>query len=543
MLRRFKGLPLEKQMFLSFSCASALLLFLTLCLTLSLDIRRQRQSLDAEITSVAGYIAGMEQVSAMLDSGYPDPEVTRQLDLIHQNFPEIDTIAVYNAGGLRFYHTSRRESGDTFVSGEETPALAGADPYITTGYGERGSQRRAFHTIRNARGEVSGFAAVAISSSDILRRVCSLSLVFLAILGAALLTALLLSQGIVRLLRDSLGGRQPHELLELYLRQDNVLNALGDALVATGPDGTVVFANREAERLFDLGEGELLGRSFPAVFPETSCIQTARTGEEVRNRPALVRGRQVLCSQVPLRGDGQVHRVLNIFLDRTETLRLSDELSGTREMLDTMRFFNHEFMNKLHIILGYLQTGQTREAMDFIMNSSLVSGQAIRETANCVRVSKLCALIIGKMTRAAELGILLSVSKDSVCREEDLLLPVEDCVTIVGNLLENAIEELSRGEAETREITLSLYCRPDCNIITCADTGGGVLPELLPRIWEKGVSSKGEGRGFGLPLVRRLTERNGGEIQLDTEPGEGTLFTVTFTRAGEEGAVCSRPSS
>ncbi len=187
-------------------------------------------------------------------------------------------------------------------------------------------------------------------------------------------------------------------------------------------------------------------------------------------------------------------------------------------------------MNKLHIILGYLQTGESQKAVQFIMNTSLVTSQSIRETADCIRVSHLCALIIGKMMHAAELGILLTVTHDSFCREEDLLLSPEDYATILGNLLENAIDELSRSHSEVREIKLSMYCRPDCNLVVCEDTGGGIAPDILPHIWDKGFSSKGEGRGFGLYLISRLVDEHGGCIELETEPGVGTCFTLTFTR-------------
>ena len=199
-------------------------------------------------------------------------------------------------------------------------------------------------------------------------------------------------------------------------------------------------------------------------------------------------------------------------------------------MLDTLRAFNHEFLNKLHVILGYLQTGQTEEAIKFIINSNLVSSQSIRQTADCIRVSKICALVIGKMMHAAELGILLTVSPDSRCLEKDLLLPMEDYITIIGNLLENAIEELSNGEHEIKEITLGLYCDPDCNIITCEDTGDGVPEDIRARIFERGFSSKGPGRGLGLAMVRDITLRHGGTIDLDTEPHTGTCFTLTFTK-------------
>lgn len=530
MIRKFKQFPLEKQLFFSFFTTSALLLLITLCLTLSYDLTRHFQSLDSIISSTAGYIASQDNVVQMLERGYPDGQVTRQLDLLHQSYPELDVIAVYDREGLRFYHTSRQETGETFMSGEEEPILAGADPYITTGHGTHGSQRKAFHAIRSSDGEILGFVTVAIFSSDIFQRSLSLILAFALILCAALLTAFLLSRGLVALLKGSLRGHRPDELLDLYLRQDDLLNSIEEGLIATDPAGKVIFTNEPGRRLFQQEEDALLGKPLTQFFPESQCVCVAQDGRALHNRSLVIGERQVLASELPIRGENGYRGVLNIFQDKTEMRKLSDELSGTRYMLDTLRFFNHEFMNKLHVILGYLQTGQTQAAIQFIMNSSLVSSQSIRETADCIRAPHLCALIIGKMMHAAELGILLTVSQDSYCREEDLLLPADDCSTILGNLLENAIEELSRGQFEVKEIKLSLYCRPDCNLILCQDTGGGIDPQWLPHIWEKGRSSKGEGRGLGLYLVDQLVRQNHGTIQVDTEPGEGTCFTLTFTR-------------
>lgn len=109
----------------------------------------------------------------------------------------------------------------------------------------------------------------------------------------------------------------------------------------------------------------------------------------------------------------------------------------------------------------------------------------------------------------------------------------DSVITIIGNLLENAIEELNssvNSNQELKEITLGIYCRPDCNIITCEDTGNGIPQELLNHIFDKGISSKGENRGTGLYLIKQITEDYQGEISIDTEMGEGTCFTLTFTR-------------
>ena len=134
---------------------------------------------------------------------------------------------------------------------------------------------------------------------------------------------------------------------------------------------------------------------------------------------------------------------------------------------------------------------------------------------------------------AAELGIRLSLTHDSSCIESELILPQDAFITIIGNLLENAIEELNscqNRDNELKEITLGIYCRPDCNIITCEDTGGGINRELLEHIFEKGISSKGETRGTGLYLLRQIAEEYNGDIAIDTEKGEGSCFTLTFTR-------------
>ena len=329
------------------------------------------------------------------------------------------------------------------------------------------------------------------------------------------------------------------------------MNMIDEGLAATDLDGRILFANQKVSTILGrpANEPPLTHLTIQELFPQTAFDQVIKTGESVTHESISFAGRQLIVKEVPIHGRGKQARrgVLIVLFDRTDLLRLSDELSGAHNMLDTLRAFNHEFLNKLHIILGYLQTGEIQQAMNFITNSSLVSSQSVRETANCIRVPKICALVIGKMMHAAELGIRLQVSTDSTCRDHDLLIPVEGFVTILGNLMENAIEELSHDHTASpdvihasespREIHIGIYCRPDVNIITCEDTGRGIQPELLNHIFEKGVSSKGENRGTGLFLVHELMEEYGGTIDIDTEPGEGTCFTLTFTRKETESNV------
>lgn len=529
MFSRFKIMSLEKQLFFSFLSISALLLTASLGISLSFTVNRRRQEIDKNISNIASYIASMDQVVEMLTIGYPLDQATRELDSLSETFSDINVIVIYDTSGLRFYHTSRQESGESLVGGEEKAILAGSPPYITTGIGTHGPQRRAFHAVTAKDGTIIGFVMASVFTTYITDQARALIPAFLLIMIAMLAVSVLLAHGIVRILRSSLMGHHPQELLELYLRQDTVLNAMAEGIIASDKEGAVIFANQAARALFP-PDTAITGAPLAALFPMTDAASVLKDGASFSAKSFQLGDHSLLCSELPIGSPPDIQGVLTILNDRSEVEKLSDELSGARSMLDTLRAFNHEFLNKLHVILGYLQTGQTDQAITFITNSNLVSSQSIRQTADCLRVSRICALVIGKMMHAAELGILLSVSPDSRCMNGDLLLPLEDYVTIIGNLLENAIEELAASGKEIREIVLGVHLNPDCTIITCEDTGRGIPRELLPVVYDLGVSSKGENRGTGLFLIRQIVETNHGEITIDTEEGEGTCFTLTFIR-------------
>ena len=108
MLPKFKKLSLEKQLFLSFFSVSACLLVLSLGISLFYNVNRRKAEIDSLISGVAAYAASMDQVIHMLDSGYPDRETAAALDGLHENFPDLNVIAIYDRNLLRFYHTTRR---------------------------------------------------------------------------------------------------------------------------------------------------------------------------------------------------------------------------------------------------------------------------------------------------------------------------------------------------------------------------------------------------------------------------------------------------
>lgn len=519
----------ERRLYITMIELAAVILLCSLGVTMALDISRERRDLDSRIRNTAAYIASLDRVKTMLKTGYPDAELSKNLEALAENSDGVDAILIADTNGLRFYHTSRLTAGDTYVDGDEREVLAGGEPYITTVYGTRGLQRCAFHGVADAEGNALGFVMSSVAVSRISAQRGRILVVYISLFVLMLLLSAVLAETFLRFQQNALMGHQPGELLNLYIRQDEIINSISEGLISADRNGSILFSNYEARKIIAGNDALLTGMRLKDVFPETRFDEVI-SGVGALNRVCVIGNRTVVVNEVPIRARGKAPRgMLVIFQDRTEALRLSDELSGARAVMDTLRAFNHEFLNKLHIILGYLQTGEIERARRFIINSSLVSSQAVRDAADAIRVSEICALLIGKMMHAAEEGIRLILLPGSEMLERDLAIPASEYVTVIGNLLENAIEELSEGNCEVREISLGIYCRPGVNIISCEDTGRGIPEELREHIFEKGVSAKGENHGTGLYLVKQIAERHQGELLVETEAGEGSCFTLTFT--------------
>lgn len=521
---------MEHRLYLTMTVLVTVILLCSLGFTLAMDIARERKALDRKITDAATYVAELRGVHDMLEAGYPDPGVTEQLEAITEFVSGIDSILIADRNGLRFYQTSRHMAGDMYVDGDETRILTGSAPYITTVQGTDGPLHCAFHAIRNAEGVTEGFVMVSVAVSKITGQSQQIMLVYVAMFLAMLLLSILLTGAFFRFQRTMLLGHEPVELLSLYVKQDEVINSLAEGIVSVGQNGKILYANKPAELLLAGQSGALVGKSLKEVFPDTHFEQILEDGTAVMNQVYVNGDQTLLINEVPVTERGeQPGGVLLILQDRTEALRLSDELSGARNMMDTLRAFNHEFLNKLHIILGYLQTGEIDKAKEFIINSNLVSSQSVRDTANALRVSEVCALVIGKMMHAAESGIRLSLEPGSSLMERDLLMEPGEYVTVIGNLLENAIEELKESGEKNGEIHLGVFAKPGVNVISCEDSGRGIDPAMLDRIFIRGVSTKGKNHGTGLYLVKQVADKYGGEVSVETEPGEGSCFTITLT--------------
>ena len=225
-------------------------------------------------------------------------------------------------------------------------------------------------------------------------------------------------------------------------------------------------------------------------------------------------------------------RQVLILADKSEVRRYAEELVGTRHMINTLRANTHEFLNKLQVISGLLQMGRVEDAQGYIGDISAVHEHITGPVMKLIRNTSVAALILGKSSNMREQNVSLVLMNNSTLPEHSRYLSTDDLVTVVGNLLENAIEATAVIPAnDLRAVALQITEDEKGLLIMVSDTGEGISPENLPHIFERGFSTKAAtGRGVGMRNIQEIVESHDAAIDVDTEPGSGTTFTLIFSR-------------
>ena len=212
-------------------------------------------------------------------------------------------------------------------------------------------------------------------------------------------------------------------------------------------------------------------------------------------------------------------------------VNFTEDFEGTKFLVDSMRANNHDFTNKLHVILGLIQIGEYEKAENYIENISIIQRETVSAIMKAIDNPSFSALLIGNICRASECNVKFVLKEGSVFKTDDINIPSEALVTITGNLIDNALDAMNMNVANTNSnkiLTFGVYTKPRKILIIVQDTGPGIPLEMQQKIFENGFSAKGKGRGVGLYHTKQLLESLGGKINLESQPGNGTCFTVTL---------------
>jgi len=326
------------------------------------------------------------------------------------------------------------------------------------------------------------------------------------------------------------------------------------------PDG-VIFQVGKSTR----SREDLLGR-FRAVMLAAfvSVILIGVTGAALITRPALQPIRDLIDAvrrimatgrieaRVPARASGdaldELSTLFNRMLDRIESL-----IAGMRGSLDNVAHDLRTPMMRLRSIAeSALQSSDPAVQQEALADCLEESDRVAAMLTTLMDISE---AETGTMKLAREQVDLAQLLRETLELYGDLAEEKRQSLTasaspglsleadhnrlrqVMANLVDNAIKYTPAGGS----IAMEGRAENGDVVLEVRDTGAGIAPADLPRVWERlyrGDASRSErGLGLGLSLVRAIVEAHGGRASVTSEPGKGSTFRLTFPRRERSGAV------
>ncbi|MEI4271549.1 sensor histidine kinase [Klenkia sp. LSe6-5] len=422
-------------------------------------------------------------------------------------------ITVLAPDRTRFTHPDPAQIGRPFV-GNIARALAG-ETFTETYTGTLGPSVRAVAPVfaTGSSTDVVALVSVGITVSaighDVTAALPGVLGVAAAVLGVGALGSWLVSR---RLRRQThgLGAAPLARMLEYY---DAVLHAVREGLLLLDGDRTVQLVNDEARRLLDL-HGDVTGRHVTELGLDPELTATLAQQQLAVDEVHVSGSRVLVVNQAPATSSGRSVGAVVTLRDHTDLQALTGELDSVRAFAESLRSQAHEAANRLHTTVSLVELGRTEEAVEFATSELAVAQRLTDRVVEAVEEPVLAALLLGKAAAAHERGVALEIDPGTSVGVTGI--PGGDLVTIVGNLLDNAIDAALAGDPP-REVQLALWQADGRLELRVEDTGPGV--EDPEQAFRRGWTTKATGQGIGLALVAQAVERNGGTVAVRSGPG------------------------
>ena len=384
--------------------------------------------------------------------------------------------------------------------------------------------------------------------------------------------------GVVLIFRDITGRKKAEEAIN---RQASLIDLSPDAIIVWILEGTITFWSKGAEKLYGWTKTEAIGQtthdllktSFPK--PLSDIISQIRSrgkwSGELQHKAKDGRDLTVQSSWLAEREEqGEVKSILESNVDITERKRLQEKLEDSATQLEeyasqmeqladerakklkdaerlaaigaTAGMVGHDIRNPLQSIIGDL----------YLVKEDLVSlpqseeKQSIKDSLEAIEksvdyVNKIVADLqdfakpLNPHIEETDLNTILkdllfkNGIPDNIKLKVKIAKETQTLTTdpaymkrILGNLISNAVQAMPDGG----RLTINATAKDDNTIITVQDTGIGIPEDAKPRLFQPLFTTKSKGQGFGLSVVKRMTEALGGTVTFESETGKGTKFII-----------------
>jgi two-component system CitB family sensor kinase len=467
--------------------------------------------------AIANATAAMPQVIDMLTNGDPKHQIPMIAEDIRKK-TDATYVVIADRQGIRLSHPNPALVGKKLDG--PLPALKGISSTSIDIKGTLGRSANGKTPIFGRNNQVVGMVSAGILQSKFAADNTYLRDAFIYYGLGFILFGLLFSEVLARRLKGKKIALELERVTSKYQEHDAMLHAIKEGVITLTPQGKITLINDEAIRLLNLYVG-VLGKQISEVLPPGRLLDLL-LGQVQNGDDELVLNENfsLRVNRRPVRQMGRDIGAVITLRDRTEHIGLLRELDSVRTLTDALRAQQHEYSNRMHTLNGLIELGRYEEASEYLGEISAIDADLAETLHDSIANPTITALLIAKVSIARERGVKLSISAEVPM--DDFELNQNALVTIIGNLVDNAIDAAAGSKDPEVEISITSLERQK-KLIRVHDTGQG-LPGPNPEIvFKDGYSTKpprsGSHRGLGLAIVQRLVKQAEGQITCSNQNG------------------------
>jgi two-component system, CitB family, cit operon sensor histidine kinase CitA len=501
------------------------------------DVSRQ---LYQEMSTRAKIQAEEIAIIPNLRKAVADKDIPAINQFMHQVVLHSDAsfIVVGDNKGIHLFHSAHGDVvGKKLIGGDNDAVLRGTST-TTIRKGGLGISLRSKAPIFDDNHQVIGIISVGYLTSYLdtitLSKVINIFIAAVLLLVALFIFSWFFTRGI----KKQIFSLEPREIGLLVRQQKAMMECIYEGVIAVDSELRIEVINQAARKLLGLSQptrmlrGHPIGEVIaPVPFFTRDVILENDTHDEICRFNQLT----VIASRVRIMLEDELQGWVITFRDRNEIDSLSAQLSQVKRYVDNLRIMRHEQLNRMTTLSGLLHLGRYDEAVRYIQAQSEHAQELLDFISARFSSPTLCGLLLGKAARAREKGVELVF--DPLC---EMVRPCRtlgeaELISIIGNLLDNAIEATQRSPHPHEPVEVLILLNDRELIIEVADRGIGIDPTIREHIFERGMTTKRSGdHGIGLYLIASYVTQVSGSIDVSNNAPRGTIFSLFIPEMGDQ---------
>ncbi|MEG2291519.1 MAG: sensor histidine kinase [Clostridium sp.] len=468
------------------------------------------EALGKRLTDTAFVIAANPMIQTELAEG-ADPTYLKVQNFVERMRLKVDLlfITVIDMNSVRYSHPIPDNIGRKFLGGDEKIALETGESYVSEGEGHLGNSIRAFVPVYKD-GVRVGAVAVGILKRDFRDEVRVYFMELVPVFIIALVIIIFLAKKLAKNIKSDIYGLEPEEIAVQLREKESIINNMEEGLISVNNLGEVTVINKKALDMLRIEYKEDIDEKIMALLNKVIYRRSRIFNEEIRISEDIV----IMANFYSIVGEyGKVVGAIASFQDFTRVHNMATELTGVKELTWNLRAQNHEFMNKLHTIAGLIQLEENDKAIEYIFETT-EKRELITDYLSRIKEPSIQGLLFSKYNRADEMKIKFEIDENCHLGKIDSSIKIQELLTVIGNIIENSIEEVR--VLNDGWIYLGIFNDDEIKIVV-KNNGRKIDENTKRKIFERGYSTKGKGRGLGLYNIEMIIKNLGGEIKLTSD--------------------------